>query len=134
MLWLIAILINGTLTFGWCSTEKPASFTQPSHGWDRVSTFGFVPFYLSEVIPLATVSVRVPFLFPLLPVCFSSPANMHSTEGTRSSNCNASCLDWVVSLCSVINNYSLKPLVFVQFILNGCQNSSNGERCTVLSA
>lgn len=66
------ILMNGMATFGWCSTEKPASFTWPSHVWDRVSSFGFVPFYHSEVIPLATVSVRVPFLFPLLPVCFSA--------------------------------------------------------------
>lgn len=65
-------LINGMATFGWCSTEKPALFTWPSHVWGRVSSFGFVPFYLSEVIPLATVSVRVPFLFPLLPICFSA--------------------------------------------------------------
>lgn len=64
--------MNGMATFGWCSTEKPASFTWPSHVWDRVSSFGFVLFYHSEVIPLATVSVRVPFLFPLLPVCFSA--------------------------------------------------------------
>lgn len=36
-----------------------------------VSHFGFVRLDRSEVIPLGTVSVRVPFLFPLLPICFS---------------------------------------------------------------
>lgn len=71
ILWLLPIFINGMATFGWCSTEKPALFTWPSHVWDRVSSFGLVPFYHSEFIPLATVSVRVPFLFPLLPICFS---------------------------------------------------------------
>lgn len=30
-------------TFGWCSTEKPALFTCPSHVWDR--SFGFGPFF-----------------------------------------------------------------------------------------
>lgn len=36
-----------------------------------VESFGFVPFYHFEVTQLATVSLRVPFLFPLIPICFS---------------------------------------------------------------
>lgn len=39
-----SVHINGLATFGWCSTEKPALFTRPSHVLDRVSSFDFVPF------------------------------------------------------------------------------------------
>lgn len=41
ILWLLPILINGMATFGWCSTEKPALFTRPSHVLDRGLEFRF---------------------------------------------------------------------------------------------
>lgn len=61
---------------GWQHLVGVVQRNQPClHGhpmcWIEVWSFGFVPFYHSEVIPLATVSVRVPFLFPLLPISFS---------------------------------------------------------------
>lgn len=55
---------------GWCSTEKPALFTWPFHVWDsRVQ--GLFPF-TARRLPSATVSLRVPFLFPLISICFFS--------------------------------------------------------------
>lgn len=79
--WLKPIPVTVMATFGWCSTEKPALFTCPSHVWDR--SFGpFFFFYYLEVIPLAIVSVRVPFLFPLLPICFS-PHHQHAFNFQR---------------------------------------------------
>lgn len=41
--WLKPIPVTVMATFGWCSTEKPALFTCPSHVWDR--SFGFGPFF-----------------------------------------------------------------------------------------
>lgn len=42
-----------------------------SHRMTEEKGFKLFSFFTTRVIPLATVSVRVPFLFPLLPVYFS---------------------------------------------------------------
>lgn len=64
-----AIIIHGMATIGWCSTEKPALFTWPFHVWDsRVQ--GLFPFTAWR-LPSATVSLRVPFLFPHFHLLFS---------------------------------------------------------------
>ena len=82
IVWLLSILIDVMAAFGWCGTEKPALFTQPSCQWDSFK-FGFVPFDYSEVIWLTTVSVRVPFLLPLLPICFYPPSQQHAFNFQR---------------------------------------------------
>lgn len=67
----------GMAIFGWCSTEKPTSFTWPFHVWDSSHPVGY------------SKCVRVPFLFPLCPhMLFSPPAHMRETfRGTSCSYC-----------------------------------------------
>ncbi len=41
--------INGMATFGWCSTEKPALFTWPSHVLDRGVKFRFCSLFTARM-------------------------------------------------------------------------------------
>lgn len=67
-------------TFGWCSTEKPALFTCPSHVWDR--SFGFGPFFLllgghpvgySKCKSAFSISSAPHLLFSPPPTCVQLP-------------------------------------------------------------
>lgn len=54
---------HGMATFGWCSTEKPAMFTRPSHV--RTAELRACTHALLQSHPVGYSKLRVPFLFPL---------------------------------------------------------------------
>lgn len=78
--WLKPIPVTVMATFGWCSTEKPALFTCPSHVWDR--SFGFGPFFLllgghpvgySKCKSAFSISSAPHLLFSPPPTCVQLP-------------------------------------------------------------
>lgn len=81
ILWLLPVLTNGMATFGWCSTEKPALFTWPSHVLDRGLEFWFCSLLLlgghnvgySKCKSAFSISSATISLSPLLPTCVQLP-------------------------------------------------------------